>query len=318
MKWTDEPTIWEPRWSNAKGTYYVVRADALQLSFPENHGFSAAGIRFVPLRLPRRFGAGLLGAGVYFTGKAEFFLKAANWMEAVILASDGVLQVASDLLSFAQRRPVRFCRLSLEDEQHVFRRVSPIGTISAVPREPRIPAEKIAIFLHESMTRLRSLDMPKHTLVMESVKWVNEGTCSAPTPEMRYSMLWMALETCLGVEESSRNLLLSADELKSLRTNVQKWAEEQCLDADRAAKLVKSIRNVNRASSYQRIMRFCNQHKIRVSEEEISAMLEARNTLQHEPWARPPNLLEIVTRLDEMVGRCILCQLGSDLAFQPS
>jgi hypothetical protein len=309
-----ELLIWESRWINVKGTYYIVRAKTLDLLFPENREFSAGGIRFIPLKHPRRRGAGTL-AGSCLTGEARFVIRASSWTEAVRLASEGILQVASDLLSFAQRRPVRFYRISLEDERHVFRRISHVRTLQAVPSEPRVSTIETAAFLQESMTRLKTLDMPRHTLVMESVKWVNEATYSAPTPEMRFLMLWMALETCMGVDEPGRNRLLSKDELESLRGSVREWAEKQGLDIERTARLTESIGNVNSINSRNRIIRFCHSQNIRVCEEDVSAFVDARNALQHEPWARPANLLDLVTRLDETAGKCILSQLSgsSDL-----
>ncbi len=294
---------------------FLARAHVFGLAFPENDSFEAAGILFSHKKLPwywrGRFDEKIVHLA---TGEVKFIVSGSP-NEVVTTAYDGVMDLASQLLTFAQRRPVFFRNVTLEGKDRIFSSKGWGRVGFPVKRPPRVRIDMTADFLENAMIRLADPQFQEETRAYTALSWVNETIVSGQAAlELRFTMIWLALETLASAHHRRARIqpLLSREEMRSLRSTVMKWAETGVGSKRRSEELLERLGNMNRPLTRQRILRFGMHYGIQLDEDQLSSIIEIRNLIQHSPWAELDLFEQTHELLDDLVGRSIISVLGLD------
>ena len=292
---------------------FVVRADVFGLVFPRGAPFTSGGLEFHPKRLPwylRNWDR--LESVHYATGKVRFRLVAPHWEEAIDLAHDGLLTQASYLLTFAQNRQVFFRNLSLEGRDHVFLYAG-WGRVGIPARgDFRVLPNMTADFLSRAMSNLSAITPSARQRIFEAIGWINETTiASLAVDELKYTMLWLALETlAAGFTRRTPPDLLPEKGKDGLRSTLQHWADDSIKDAQVRARLLERVGRLTEPTTTERILAFAADNDLDLDVEKLSRVVRARNLVQHVPWRARAALEATYKELEAVVGRAVCRVLG--------
>lgn len=295
---------------------FMVRAKVYGLGFPRNEPFEMSGIRFRPKWIPRSVRAQAESQGAFLpTGEARCLIAAPTWTKALHEAHDGLFRLASHILTFAEARQVFFRNIAVEDEERSFR-LGGWGRVGLQLGGPtRILADKVPEFAAAAMSKLESEAFREEARVAEAMIWVNE-TIMAPlaNEELRLTMLWLGLESLVlaNAPANAAGGILSKEEFGGLWKAVARWSKEAGLDQRRQSILGSRLAEATKAPIAERIMQFAKAHQIPLGEKELGHIVDARNSIQHEPWAGSYALATAQESLEHLLERSICTVLGLD------